>query len=344
MPLKHYGILKGRPIGAVPEIDPDTPHYQVHIVANDVDYRIAVNVKSNSRTNSELQYFVNTDFHHPILLSLLPLPIGFTPVQQLQDGMALDYIRGNLFDLTQMRILPYHVPGPQNDLNELLDEHVQRAIQDSNAMIYAFGQRWGPEPRTRDKVFRFRPGNGMHDIHMNQGNDASHAKDNGVWQDGGLLIHFPSSHRWVGIFLKFQSQTTHTQEGTGHRIDLLTEPIAWAVKHPDRACPPDKIIRIIAAQVNPFGGKPEIETVTLLNPSPDDINLKGWSLVDRMKHPHPLSGTIASGDTLKITLSPQVQLGNKGGIITLLNAQGLKVDGVSYTKDQAADEGWSVVF
>lgn len=342
MPLKHYGVLKGRPIGAVQETDPDTPHYQVHIVADDVDYRIAVNVKSNSRTNSELQYFVNTDFHHPIISSLIPLPLGFTPVQHLPEGIALDYIRGNLFDMSQMRMLPYFVPGPQNDLNELLDEHVQRAIQDPNAMIYAFGQRWGPEIRTRDKVFRFRPGNGMHDIHMNQGNDAHHAHDDGVWQDGGLLLQFPSSHRWVAIFLKFQSQTTHTHEGTGRRIDTLTEPLVWTVKHPDRI--PDKIIRIIAAQVNPIGGKPELETVTLLNASPDDINLEGWCLLDRMKHTHPLSGTISSGDTLKITLSQQVQLGNKGGLITLQNAQGLKVDGVSYTKDQVADEGWSVVF
>ncbi len=32
------------------------------------------------------------------------------------------------------------------------------------------------------------------------------------------------------------------------------------------------------------------------------------------------------------------------GLITLLNAQGLKVDGVSYTQAQAQREGWTVVF
>ena len=38
------------------------------------------------------------------------------------------------------------------------------------------------------------------------------------------------------------------------------------------------------------------------------------------------------------------QLGNCGGIITLLDAQGLKVDRLSYTKEQARREGWLVVF
>jgi len=37
-------------------------------------------------------------------------------------------------------------------------------------------------------------------------------------------------------------------------------------------------------------------------------------------------------------------MSNKGGLITLLNAQGLKVDGVSYTKEQAKNSGWTIVF
>ena len=38
-----------------------------------------------------------------------------------------------------------------------------------------------------------------------------------------------------------------------------------------------------------------------------------------------------------------VVLGNKGGLITLLDAQGLKVDGVAYTAAEAP-EGWTTVF
>ena len=39
-----------------------------------------------------------------------------------------------------------------------------------------------------------------------------------------------------------------------------------------------------------------------------------------------------------------VQLGNKGGAITLLDPAGLKVHGVSYTADQARREGWTILF
>ena len=87
--------------------------------------------------------------------------------------------------------------------------------------------------------------------------------------------------------------------------------------------------------MNPIGPAPEPETVTLLNASPRPIELAGWKLADRQKNEQSLSGTIAAGTALTVTVRPHVQLGNKGGIITLLDDQGLKVDGVSYTEQQA---------
>jgi hypothetical protein len=39
-----------------------------------------------------------------------------------------------------------------------------------------------------------------------------------------------------------------------------------------------------------------------------------------------------------------VVLSNKGGIISVLNGDGLKVDGVSYTREQANQPGWTIVF
>ena len=53
---------------------------------------------------------------------------------------------------------------------------------------------------------------------MNQGNSPRFQGDDGVWQDGALLIHFPAEARWVGIFLAFQSQAWHTDDATGHAI------------------------------------------------------------------------------------------------------------------------------
>jgi hypothetical protein len=58
----------------------------------------------------------------------------------------------------------------------------------------------------------------------------------------------------------------------------------------------------------------------------------------------PLTGTLEPGGALKVTIQPPVALSNKGGIITLLNADGLKVHGVSYTAAQANQPGWTIVF
>ena len=130
-----------------------------------------------------------------------------------------------------MQPLPFNVPGFDNDLNEKLDRVMQRAVADEDALVYAFGERWGPEPATKDKDFGFLPGNGIHDIHMNQGNAAQFAADDGVFQDGGVLVHFPDQQEWIAIFLKFQSQSWHTDDTTGHSITGPVPPLHLLI-HP----------------------------------------------------------------------------------------------------------------
>ncbi|MDX2840096.1 DUF2278 domain-containing protein, partial [Streptomyces ipomoeae] len=48
--------------------------------------------------------------------------------------------------------------------------------------------------------------------------------------------------------------------------------------------------------------------------------------------------------TLLVPLTDGAQLGNHGGEITLLSADGTQAHGVSYTAEEAAREGWTVVF
>jgi uncharacterized protein YukJ len=33
---------------------------------------------------------------------------------------------------------------------------------------------------------------------MNQGNSQQFRRDDGVWQDGGLLLRYPTQDQWVG--------------------------------------------------------------------------------------------------------------------------------------------------
>lgn len=355
--LKKYGVLVGRPIahrfgaGA-------NGHYQVRIIDSSTDYRIAINVKS-ALSPSELLYFIDDNFQHPMLTELATVTPGFHPVEKKPGGIALDFIRGNLFDRTKMKILAGDIAGPDNDLNEEINRHIQRAINDENSLIYAFGERWGPEPDTKDKYFGFLPGNGIHDIHMNQGNVGKFKEDDGVWQDGGLLIR-NSNGQWTGIFMAFQSQAWHTDDVTGHTIPGLPPPpplppSPGSPTPPPPVVPPvttpgpapsglDLVVRIVAALVNPAGDDQGNETVTLLNTSNEAIDLSGWAIANKVKEKHPISGAIAAGGTMVVTLPANVPLSNQGGIITLLNKDGLKIDGVQYTKEQVNKQGWTIVF
>jgi uncharacterized protein YukJ len=335
MPLHSYGVLCGRVLDTRREGTSDTPHYQIHVLDDaGVNYRVAVNVLSQ-QAPSELLYLVVDDFRHPLMAALPAAGTGWTPLPSQPGGPNLDFIRANLFDPSAMLLLPPEVPGPDNDLADLLDHYVHRAVSDPQNALYAFGQRFGPEAATPDKVFGFLPGNGVHDVHMNQGNSGQFRGDDGVWQDGGLLLHLAAESRWVAIFLAFQSQAWHTDDTTGHAIED-TQP------RPGRGTEP---VRVAAALVNPVGPAPESETITLINASPAPIDLTGWRIADRTKTTCPVpGGTLAAGAVRVMSPSDGVALGNNGGVITLLDPQGLKVHGVSYATDEAHAEGWTVVF
>lgn len=335
MPIANYGVLKGKAFDRK-KATSQNEHFQILINRGNNPHRIAINTKS-SEAPSEVLFYANDDFNHDITDAILQaaLPNGFTALSSQPGGLALDFIRRNFFDLTDMVPLPSNSPGDNNDLNDKLDFFVQQAIQNTDAVVYAFGQHW-KDASGVDKYFsEIKPSTGIHDIHMNQGNKAGkYFKDNGVYQDGGLIFHYPSSSRWAAVFTAFQSQAFHTDDDTGNPLNDL--PIEDPGQ-PEKRTP----VRIIAAMVNPAGDDVKKEYIILLNKSTKAIDLKGWQILDKLDKRDTINqGVIQAGDTLKITLTGLgAQLSNKGGTITLLNKDGLKVDGVSFTKDDASHEG-----
>ncbi len=216
MPEKNYGVVKAHPIEGLPGTSSDS-HYEIHVVdANNTHYRIAVNVLSQDQP-SALMYYLNPDFSYPTAgqqNQLSALPSGFTPLPNEPGGLAFDYQRGGFFTLDQIAQL--FTVEAENKLNGLLASQIQQAISDPNAFVCAFGSHWY-EPTRADQNFGFLPGNGIHDIHMNQGNNADFASDDGTWQDGALLIYQPSTQQWMAVFLMFQSQQLPTDD-QGHRL------------------------------------------------------------------------------------------------------------------------------
>jgi len=339
MPLHSYALLKGRACAKHASTQ-GHPHYHVLVEAAGKPYRVAVNVRSMLQP-SEMAYVLKIRFRHPICQRLHDLSPGLHAIEPGPEGLGLDYIRLNLFHRDQILVLPCNGPGCGADLNEVLDGVVCAAISDPAAQLYVFGEPW-EAVNASDRIFRFHPSRGMHEVHMNQGNDPSHWNQDGVWQDGGILIEHPAMHRWTALFLKFQSQSWHTDDETGH---ALTAPngMPFVPRDVNGHQRPDGMVRIVAAYVNPLSENAP-QRVTLLNCCPFPVDLDGWSIADHAKRRWRLHGEIEAGRTLDIGLGSSISLGHEGGIITLLNEDGYKVHGVSYTAEQAGKAGWLVTF
>ena len=216
MPIQNYGVLAGRVFARVLATKKDE-HYHMLLNRGAGPQRAAINTQSTTPP-SQVLYYSAPNFQHPITSAILgaSLPMGYTPLASAPGGLALDFVRMGLFPLNAMKPLSATQAGTSTDLNDQLDVTVQAAIGDPTAVLYAFGQHW-QDASGADEVFpEIDPSEGTHDIHMNQGNPkGSFYKDNGVYQDGALLFHFPTQGSWTGVFIAFQSESFKTDNKTG---------------------------------------------------------------------------------------------------------------------------------
>ena len=206
----NYGVLKGVVTGHLRDADDD--HYQILVRAGKTLHRIACNVKSSApKAPSTLLFQSKTSLPPGLTTKLKALQEGFTKLPSKPGGVAMDYVRGGIVVPKTMKPVPPDAPGVDNDLKDKLEAAVVKAMAQQGSVIHAFGAKWGPEKGKADQYFKFVPGNGIHDIHMNQGNSGKYKKDNGVFQDGALIISFPQD-KWLAFFFAFQSQTFDTDE------------------------------------------------------------------------------------------------------------------------------------
>jgi len=211
MAISNYAVLKGTPVeGKIfsPRSNHDQPHFHIHVKAGAVDEDTAVNIQSSD--GSEVLYAVVQNFTPPNADALKALPAGVTrPVHG--DNLALDYVRvKGLITRDQMTLLPIDETSPTG-LHSSIDTLIQKAIT-QKATIYLFGQTFRNGAKSTNPFFKFSPDQGIHDIHMNQGNPAgSFEKDNGTFQDGGLMVEFADG-TWSAVFIAFQSQTFNTDD------------------------------------------------------------------------------------------------------------------------------------
>jgi uncharacterized protein YukJ len=232
MPLQRMCVIKGRPISTVEAGEP-TPHFQILLNACGVSFRIAVNARSFD--GSAVQY-LRKDITGTELVKNMKQYIkrdGIYTYEELlkrtKDPCVLlpDYLRSGLLGVSDIfKDVAYSIPGENNDLNEFYNEFIEPLKAYGKSRLYAFGQVWGPDT-SADEYFGFLPGAGIHDIHMNQGNPitGNHEKDNGVHQDGMLIVEYPEKksadkvvqvEKWEALFLKFSSQAMCTDDNSGN--------------------------------------------------------------------------------------------------------------------------------
>ncbi len=204
MPVENYGVLKGKPLAGQVEAG-KSPHYRISVNAGTEMFTVAVNIQSTD--GSEVLYCIESAFTPPGAAALLALNPGITALTSTAGGLALDYVREQvqgrpMVQRSQMSLLPEPPQPGSSQLNDAIIALVQQAIA-GDAELYAFGSAYADGGVT----------DGIHNIHMNQGNPAGgFAKDNGSWQDGGLFLYMPATQTWSAVFLAFQTESWTTDE------------------------------------------------------------------------------------------------------------------------------------
>jgi uncharacterized protein YukJ len=214
MPITSYSVLAGDPVsGKV--VSGSSTHYQITMNAPGGPFTVAVNIQSVD--GSEVLYAIEEDFTLPDEADLLSLPMGMTPLKSEPGGLALDFVRSQvngapMITKGQMTLLPQMVQkGSEEErmLARAMSSALQNAvvtllnmtIADKDGVIYAFGSAYADNGKV----------DGIHDIHMNQGNPRNnHGGDNGIWQDGALMIHLPAKGTWTAVFIAFQTESWST--------------------------------------------------------------------------------------------------------------------------------------
>ena len=220
MPHIDYRALRGKVHAVAPAQPPSNPHLWVILEAEGRQYFATINVRSTKDEPGEpigksyLYYFIDADFAHPIVPSILGRPQGLSSVERSYAGGAVDFQRGNLFNPNGMRVLPPEGVGDDGLVHRLTGLFDLAKAQDQEVFFYgnAFAK---DNPHQTDAAFGYTPDTpfGLDNVHMAQGDPREtniRLHENGTWHDGALFFWDEHSRRMTAVFLAFQAQGWHT--------------------------------------------------------------------------------------------------------------------------------------
>ncbi|MBW3057648.1 DUF2278 family protein [Spiroplasma poulsonii] len=196
-----YVFLKGILTNCHPTVQ-GNPHFDLEITdKNNWTYTVNINVRSRIKPHDVL-YFIKQNYQNDIVDRCFSLDdTVHSNLTTGDDGYCLDYLKGKLFDHNFVTVLPYVGEKETSALETLFSQMISPTLNNSKYRIGIWGMSYGD------------PIDGVHNVHMNQGNEHKFAKENGTWQDGAFAIYNTETETVENIiFIMFQSQCTTTDD------------------------------------------------------------------------------------------------------------------------------------
>ena len=348
----NYQCLRGKVHAFAPAQPPTNPHLWVVLEAGGAQWFATINVRSDKDAPGEpvgksyLYYYIDHDFSHPIVPSVLARPQGLSPVERSYVGGAIDFQRANLFNPNAMRILPPEGAGDDGLVHRLSAMLQVAKAQDCDVFFYgnAFAK---DNAHQTDEAFGYTPETafGLDNVHMAQGDPRAldlRLHENGVWHDGACFIWDARARAMSAIFLAFQSQAWHTND-SGDVLFGATGCEAPLYDFSQGALAPLPIPKRAAEITSAHRAPDGTGVIVVANMTAEAIDLTNWRLLVDAQRTYPLPAThLPPGHPIPAAL-PAGALSDGGGLVTLVNAGNLRVDGVAYLGGDAK-AGWSTSF
>ncbi|HLJ91066.1 MAG TPA: DUF2278 family protein [Candidatus Angelobacter sp.] len=210
-----YGMLKCK-IASNPQLKATRrkreTQYHLHatlaIVADDgstTQWDSAINVGTND-ADDLLKYKLIFDFQHGMLDQLRGAPQGFSDLTDTETLPSLDFLRSDVLANTG----PWRDSDPMDGSEEVEPVasllRLLKTAKANQSDVWVFGRK-------------YTDGDGIHDVHMNQGSGApflndgqdNHNDHNDVWQDGGVIVDV-GKQEFAAYFTTFTQQLVPTDD------------------------------------------------------------------------------------------------------------------------------------